>query len=50
MLKFVGNCNNIIDWNKIIAGLEDQTPAYVGPRHDVGQEVPGVEEVVCSIQ
>ena len=44
MLKFVGNCNNIIDWNKIIAGLENQTPAYVGPRHDVGQEVPGVEE------
>ena len=45
MLKFVGNCNNIIDWNKIIAGLENQTPAYVGPRHDVGQEVPGVEAV-----
>jgi len=50
MLKFVGNCNNIIDWNKIIAGLENQTPAYVGPRHDVGQEVPGVEEVAGQLR
>ena len=50
MLKFVGNCNDIINWNEVIAGLQEQTPAYVGPRHDVGHEVPGVEEVAGQLR
>ena len=44
-MKFVGNCNHIIDWAEVIKSLETQEPAYVGPRHDVGHDVPGIEEV-----
>lgn len=39
-----------IDWTALIKSLENQKPAYVGPRHDVGDPVPGVDEVVGNLR
>lgn len=50
MIKFIGNCNGIIDWNKVILEINNTPPAYIGPRHDVGHEVEGVDEVVQPIR
>jgi hypothetical protein len=50
MVKYVGNCSEIIDWNKVIEDLANQEPAYVGPKHDVGHAVPGVEEVAGQLR
>jgi hypothetical protein len=50
MVKFIGNCSDIIDWNSVIADLEKQEPGYIGPRHDVGYDVPGVEEVARPLR
>jgi hypothetical protein len=50
MLNFIGNCNNIICWNDVIKSVDQATPAYVGPRHDVGHEVEGVDEVAKPIR
>jgi len=45
MLKFIGNCSNIIDWNNVIANLATQQPAYIGPRHKENDNIPGLDEV-----
>jgi hypothetical protein len=50
MAKYVGNCSEVIDWNSVIAELENQVPAYIGPRHDQGHNVPGVEEVAGPLR
>ena len=50
MLNFIGNCNNIICWDDVIKSVDQATPAYVGPRHDVGHEVEGVDEVAKPIR
>lgn len=50
MLKFIGNCQGVIDWNAVIKDIETQNAAYIGPRHDVGHHVPGVEEVARPIR
>jgi hypothetical protein len=50
MLKFIGNCNEIIDWNYVIKCVDESLPAYVGPRHDVGHPVKGVDEVAAPIR
>lgn len=42
---FIGNCSHVIDWEALINELDHTAPEYVGPRHDVGHDVPGVEEV-----
>ena len=49
-MKFIGNCSSVIDWNKVIFDLEHQAAAYIGPRHDVGHPVPGVEEVAKPLR
>lgn len=49
MVTYVGICD-VIDWEQFIKDLENQTPGYVGPRHDVGHEVPGVEEVAKPLR
>lgn len=49
MLKFIGNCDTI-DWLSLISDLEKQQSAYVGPRHDKGDNVPGVEEVAAPLR
>lgn len=46
MKNFVGNCNHIIDWNAVIASIENQEPAYIGPRHKEGDvKAVGLNEV-----
>lgn len=30
-MKFIGNCDSLIDWDKVIASLDK--PSYVGPSH-----------------
>lgn len=50
MLEYVGNCNKLIDWTSLISKLENQQSAYIGPRHDVGHDVPGVEEVAKPLR
>lgn len=50
MKNYFGNCSQVIDWNQIIKEIESQIPAYVGPRHEVGDPVPGVDEVVGNLR
>lgn len=50
MANFIGNCNHLIDWNSVIASVDNSLPAYIGPRHDVGHAVEGVTEVVKPIR
>lgn len=45
MLRYVGNCSDIIDWNEVINQIKDMPPAYVGPRHRATDIIPGLEEV-----
>jgi len=44
MVKYVGNCD-VIDWKLLLKQLQDQAPAYVGPRHKAGDPVDGVDEL-----
>lgn len=41
----IGNCSSIIDWDGVIASIKNQTPAYVGPSHKKGDNIPGLKEV-----
>jgi len=45
-VEYIGNCGkilgNIIDWDAVIDHIKDQEPAYVGPSHKRGDNVPGV--------
>jgi len=42
--KFIGICNTI-NWQGLLENLVNQEADYIGPRHDVGMSVPGVDEV-----
>jgi hypothetical protein len=44
-MRFYGNCKDIIDWNSIIVNLEKQEPAYVGPRHKLGDPIAGIDDI-----
>lgn len=50
--KFIGNCNDLIDWDSVIRDIEKATPDYIGPLHEVGdgETVPGVDEVVGQLR
>jgi hypothetical protein len=50
MLKFIGNCSHIIDWNNVVKEIENIPPAYVGPRHDVDSNIEGVNEVIVPLK
>ena len=50
MLKFIGNCKNIIDWDNVIETINSRPCDYVGPRHDVDSQVNGVDDVVFPIK
>lgn len=47
---FIGNSNHIINWNDVIKDIENQSPSYVGPKHEVGDPVPGVDDVVGKLR
>jgi hypothetical protein len=44
MINFIGNCSNL-NWDAVIADLDNTEPAYVGPRHKKGDKLDGVNEV-----
>lgn len=46
MIRNIGNCNNIINWNSIILDCENSKPEYVGPSHKRGDDVPGLDEIL----
>lgn len=50
MIKFIGNCNTLIDWNSVIEKINNVDPAYIGPKHDIGMDVPGVDEVMVPLR
>lgn len=43
-MKFIGNTNQIINWQEIINDLEKQEPAYIGPRLEQGNVI-GIGEI-----
>ena len=45
MLKFLGNTNNIIDWQAVVDSLQDTPPGYVGPRHSKDDDIIGIKEM-----
>ena len=45
MIKKIGNCSHVIDWNSIIQEIQDKTPTYVGPSHKEGDDIPNLSEV-----
>jgi hypothetical protein len=49
-VEYIGNCGkilgNIIDWDAVIDHIKDQEPAYVGPSHKRGDNVPGLDAVL----
>ena len=47
---YIGNCSTLIDWNKVIKDIESKAPAYVGPRHDTGMDVEGVDDVISPLK
>lgn len=50
MAKFLGNCNDHIDWDKVLNDVEQGGPAYIGPRHTGTEDLPGMKEVFDSWQ
>jgi hypothetical protein len=50
MVQFIGNCNHLIDWDGVIDDIRDSEPGYIGPRHDAGHTVQGVDEVCVPIR
>lgn len=48
MIKFVGNCSHLIDWNDVITTLVDQSPSYVGPRHREHDPIEGLSDIAKS--
>jgi len=49
MAEYIGICDTI-NWQNVVKDIENQAAAYIGPRHDVGDSVPGVEEVVGPLR
>lgn len=45
MIKFIGNCSHIINWQEVVENLADQSPAYVGPRHRKDDPVQGISDI-----
>lgn len=45
MAEFVGNCNQVIDWNNVIKDIENHDPEYIGPGHSFNDDIPQLEEI-----
>lgn len=45
MTEFIGNCNDIIDWQGVVDTIKDQEPGYIGPRHRKGDAVTGIDDI-----
>jgi hypothetical protein len=46
MLKYVGNCSSLINWNEVIKDCENTQPHYVGPSHKRGDNLPGLDNIL----
>lgn len=51
MIKFLGNCSDVINWDEVIGGLErcgyDSHPGpFTGPSHKAGDPIPKLNEVI----
>jgi hypothetical protein len=46
MLKYVGNCSSLINWNEVIKDCENTQPHYVGPSHKRGDNLPGLDAIL----
>lgn len=49
-VTYIGNCNHLINWDKVIEDIKSSDPGYVGPLHEVGDPVPGVDAVVGQLR
>jgi hypothetical protein len=45
-LKYIGNCSNIIDWDKVIKDCENTAPEYIGPSHSRKDNLPGLDKII----
>lgn len=46
MIKNIGNCNTVINWDNIILECEHTTPEYIGPSHKRGDNIAGLDEIL----
>lgn len=46
MVRNIGNCSHIIDWDNVIRDCENNQPEYVGPSHKRGDNIPGLDEIL----
>ena len=46
MIENIGNCSSIIDWNSVIRDCANTEPAFVGPSHKRGDNLPGLDEIL----
>jgi len=48
---YIGNCSEIIDWDKVVQQITNTEPSYVGPTHDVNTaNVEGAYNVASAIR
>ena len=45
MKQYIGNCNDVIDWNAVVDSVANSKPAYKGPRHTKEDDLPGIKEI-----
>jgi hypothetical protein len=45
MARFLGNTNQLINWQAIIDGLQYLQPSYIGPRHSGADDLIGIKEM-----
>lgn len=45
MVRLIGNCSKVIDWNAVIKDCENTEPEYIGPSHSRADNLPGLDEI-----
>jgi hypothetical protein len=45
MARFIGNNSLIIDWDRVIKDLENQSPEYVGPGHSFDDDIEELKDI-----
>lgn len=46
MVRSIGSCNHVIDWDSVIQDLENVEPEFVGPSHKRGDNLPGLDPIL----
>lgn len=49
-MKFIGNTNQIINWDNVVEHLRGQPPAHTGPDNSLAnlQDITGVDEILTN--